>query len=89
MKRNMKLIKEILLMIENEETQKDAIFKKYSKKEVYYHNYLIYKAGLIEGNNHLLEKDAYHENWNFPIICPTIITWSGYDFLETIRDKDF
>lgn len=33
MKRNMKLIKEILLMIENEETQKDAIFKNIVKKK--------------------------------------------------------
>jgi hypothetical protein len=92
MKRNMDLIRDILIELESCQFNPESIIDKlvgkgYGKRDIYYHNYLIYQSGLIEGYQNYKEITAYHEHWKFPPIMPTILTWKGHDFIRQIQNQ--
>lgn len=93
MKRDMSLIVKILLMLEKNQSQDNQLIidtlqsENYDKKKIYYHIYLAYQAGLIEGYKNVQEKDGYFYNWKFPAIIPTIITWEGHNLIDEVQQK--
>jgi hypothetical protein len=82
MKRNMNLIKEILLEVEATPCGISWFLvpfiekREYPEDEVNFHFGLLFKANFIEKNRGGAEG----------ISC---LTWSGYELLDSIRDKDF
>jgi hypothetical protein len=82
MKRDMDLIREILIKIEEFPKHDMADIPKiegYSDVEIYYHVMLLAKAGLIE---------AYDSSGGSQLIWfPKRLTWDGYEFLEAARDN--
>ena len=84
MKRDLDLIRKILLEIE---TQCDAPGKRisklpeYSEYEFAYHLNLLCEAGLITGARAKLSGRHY------PLVTPTGLTWAGHDFLDACRDE--
>ena len=81
MKRDMDLIRTILLEIEEHQDPGSAVTLKapgYSPLQIAYHVKLLTQAGLIEA------LDASHMQslaW-----IPTSLTWSGHEFLDTARN---
>ena len=94
MKRDLVLIGKIvsLMLQENQFGNNQLVIDRlenenYSKYEIYYHIYLMYKAGFIEGYKNVEEKDGYFYGWRFPAIMPTIITWKGYEWIDEVGKK--
>lgn len=86
MKRNMELVREILLAVESAnpfECIKDMKIGGFDKQEVAYHCELLYQAGFI--------KEYHGEGCNgfdgVLYFWVQDLTWEGQDFLETIREK--
>lgn len=86
MKRNMELVRDILLTIEDAkpfECIRNMKINGFDKQEIAYHCELLYQAGFI--------KDYHGEECNNydGVIYFTVqdLTWEGQDFLETIREK--
>lgn len=87
MKRDMDLIRELLLAIEDHPTLADGSqvlivdtadklgFQDRSLAEIHYHLEMLIKKGLVEGEINLLQ-------------IVSGLTWDGHDFLDTIRDPD-
>jgi len=79
MKRNMDLIRALLLALERDDDNPQEIAK-YPQKEVAYNAALIIEAGLAEGAvatggfNEILRADLDR------------LTWKGHDFIEAARD---
>lgn len=92
MKRDLKLIRELLLIIEskgdsfNQLSQEDIPYNddshKYSEQSVYKHIELLNDAGFIKAKITILNDGRYAS----PLIGG--ITWQGYEFLETIRNEN-
>ncbi len=80
LKRDLNLIRGILLKTENDEKIE---FENYSDVTVVEHVYLLQKAGFIETT-----LTPIHNNNFSPIFEIIRITWEGYEFLESIRDKN-
>lgn len=92
MKRNMKLIRELLFYIEKNASEYDYIRfsnydvirdfaeKEYSKEAVNYHLSLMHDAGFIIGDDPMPIGQQ-----GFWLILR--LTYSGHDFLDTIRDE--
>lgn len=78
MKRDMDLIRLILLDVEGE-TNVDL--GSYSDQKIRYHNWLLLDAGLVEGMNDRGMNDKY----NSALI--TGLNWEGHDFLDASRDE--
>jgi len=79
MKRDLHLIREILLKAENDEKIE---FENYDEYLVNEHPYLLEQAGFIEAKcNKRADEYIYLISFNR-------ITWEGYEFLESIRDKN-
>ena len=76
MKRDMDLVREILLAMEED---KKEITGDYSSELIVEHQLLMWKAGLIEGID-VSSKDG-------PGFITQRITWLGYDYLESVREK--
>ena len=83
MKRDMDLIRKIMLKIE-EEYVSTAIFNLkvdgYTKEEVAGHCKMMYEAGLLSDYK---AQYAGNELYNFGIAN---LTWEGYEYLDKIRD---
>ena len=83
MKRDMDLIREILLAIEaHPESDADELnlsFPDYSEDEVSYHCRLLLDAGFIDGKS--IGEDGEPDEWMIKGL-----TWSGHEFLEASRD---
>lgn len=79
MKRDMELVRKILLLVEN--GNPDEKIDNYSDDEIKYHRALVEKAGLAEGK--ILEgpteipRDARLKN----------LTWVGHDFIDAIKSE--
>jgi hypothetical protein len=82
MKRDMDLIREILLRIESEGTDDKRLFLKIegrSEDEISYHVKILAEAGLIRALD--ISKGVLGSMW-----WPISLTWSGHDFLDDARD---
>ena len=92
MKRDMGLIRELLLKLEVIEkstfdivtigsSEPEIAVEGYSVDQADYHMSLLYEAGLITSGT---DTDAMMDGtWIF-----RRLTWSGHDFLETVRDPE-
>ena len=87
MKRDMDLIRDLLLAIEDkEETDGNHLFQfdekddlgivGHSKEQVNYHLVMLIESGLLKGE----------ESYDRPIISK--LTWQGHDFLDYVRDPE-
>ena len=82
MKRNMDLIREILLYIESNQIDVNSIditLQNYSEYEITYHLKLLSEAGLVEINNSYENGAGINTNANR-------LTWSGHDFIESAKE---
>lgn len=82
MKRDMDLIREILLDIESVPAESDWEPKDFgkSKCEVLNHLRLMSQAGLISGKIHIESESSF-------FIINMSITWNGYEFLDACRNS--
>jgi hypothetical protein len=83
MKREMEIVREILLHIdEAEEAVVDKIeLEQYSSEQVAYHINLLVDAGLLTGTDHYLA-----HGWGFPIWVGLRLTWNGHEFIDAARN---
>ena len=83
MKRDMDLIREILIRIESWDLRQmgDLDFTNYSRAEVDYNLELTFSAGLINGSPIAWALD------NTLVSSILGLTWEGHDFLDAIREK--
>lgn len=81
MKRDMDLIRKILVVIETTPPSKIPIIEGYTSEQIGYHVYLMMQAGLVEGVEITSQVDQY------PIAIPTQLTWEGHDFLDACRNE--
>lgn len=82
MKRDMELVRKILLAVEEAEDIEGGIqpeIEGYSDAQVTYHSGLLYNAGLITA------MDA--SSMDGPAYIITGLTWEGHDFLEAARNE--
>jgi len=97
MKRDMDLIRKILLKVEDDCDDNTSLeIDGYSKKDVNYHIYLLNEAGLIEA---LICKPAHcfgDEDFRINKYKPDFeemgciiynLTWNGHEFLDACRDE--
>ncbi len=83
MKRDMDLVRKILLAIE---AHPSRIFRGnleiegYSEEQVGYHVYLMMEADLVRGVG-----DTHFHSTNFSAV-PTGMTWAGHEFLDSARE---
>ena len=86
MKRDMDLVRKILLKIEESapfETVQNLTIENYDMQEVAYHCEMMYQKGLIKE----YQGDTV-DNYNGVIsFYVADLTWEGQDFLETVRDN--
>lgn len=83
MKRDMDLIREILLQTEQHENgyAPDLEIDGYTSAQIGYHQFLIIDAGLAEG------ADVTHRGSEGPMGVITHLTSAGHDFLDAARSK--
>lgn len=81
MKRDMDLIRKILLMMEAKPQGNTLVIEGYSSEQIGHHIYLMMQAGLIEG------VDATSPDDRYPIALPDQLTWQGHDFLDACRNE--
>jgi len=87
MKRDMNLIREILLKLEEHDPGQGKLIalkvEGTAQNVVDHHLFLLEDAGLILGvkGNNPGENPLHHVN-------PVCLTWSGHDFLEEARDEE-
>ncbi len=87
MKRNMDLVREILLEVEKlndgESTHASSLnIEGYSKEEIAYNAYIMLQKNLIYG--HLMHMEQVGR---VPPFYISDLTWDGHDFLDACRDK--
>jgi DNA-binding transcriptional ArsR family regulator len=80
MKREMDLVRELLLAMEKEEPW-DLRIDGYSEEQVYYHLYLMRQAGLIDAAV-IMDRSSIAE------AVPIRMTWDGHEFLDNARSPD-
>ena len=82
MKRNMDLIRRVLIEIEEADNDPDEwidlSFAEWSDNAVSYHIKMLHDAGLIEARD---LSDLSGSDWR-----PTSITWEGHEFLDAARN---
>lgn len=89
MKRDINLVKEILLIIEDSPTIQTSIdlsdsspINGYDTLQISYHLRLLHEAGYIKGNMILPEgTEVYY-------IAFLEMTWAGHEFLQILKDKE-
>jgi len=82
MKRDMDLVRKILLAMEGHEhgfAPQPFKIEGYDDEQVGHHVYMMGDAGLINA------ADATHMQSRSPTAIPTSITWEGHEFLEAAR----
>jgi hypothetical protein len=85
MKRDMDLIRKILLQLENVASDDDINIieiEGFSHDQIAYHIYLLHDAGLIRA--HILMGFGTAAPKNYSIFG---LTWAGHDFLDASRDE--
>ena len=83
MKRDMDLIRDILLHVEEDETLTGSRFKTFDSKdfaghsddEITYHVDLLFEAGLVDGSPNL-----------HPLPAISKLTWQGHEFIAATKD---
>lgn len=82
MKRDMELVRKILLSLEDRnDTEHYLNIDGYSSEAVGYHCFMLYEYGLIRNF-----KAQSADNNPYYIFFVSGLTWEGYDFLEKVRD---
>ena len=82
MKRDFDLIRKLLLSIEGEEVD----LSPFKEDQILYHKALLLEAGLVEGPKPMYSSSAMSE---IPVkVFIKKLTWSGHDFLDSIRSND-
>jgi len=84
MKRDMELIRLILLNIEGEYHDLTQI---YTKDEFAYHLNLLLSGGFLTQYFH--GKDKPHIVGGYPCQMTLTMTWQGHDFIDAARDEGF
>lgn len=84
MKRNMDLVRAILLVVESDESgyaPRKIDVPGYTDEQISYHNLLLIEAGLAEGSN--------VTSLNSPSPSGTLsrLTWAGHEFIESARPQ--
>lgn len=82
MKRDMDLVRSILLALENSphgRAPTELVVEGYSDEQVGYHAHLMHEAGLI------VAADATSLSSPSPCAMPLQMTWYGHDFLDAAR----
>ena len=80
MKRDMDLIRLILLSLEGDEKADEKAKEAYDGKTMAYHAQLLKEAGLIEA---VVSMDSQNMPDGYLL---TRMTWSGHDFLDAMKD---
>ena len=84
MKRDMELIRKIVLEIEDAPSgyaPQNFEFEGYTSEQISYHGYLIHNAGLAEGERiDGMGSDS-------PEALITNLTWAGHEFADAARDE--
>ena len=83
MKRDMDLVRNILLAFEAEPTgyaPERLEIEGYTKEQIGYHALIMIEAGLLEG------QEVTPMSGSCPVGMPTRMTWNGHEFLEACRD---
>lgn len=83
MKRDMELVRQILLKIEQEPSgwvPHEINIKGYTKEQIGYHLLLMIEAGLLEGER------VTTMSSKSPCGYATRMTWYGHEFLDSARD---
>jgi hypothetical protein len=81
MKRDMELIRLILLALEGDEAASERSRSEYDSATIAYHAALMIEAGLVEGV-------VANDEKGIPARCVIQrMTWSGHDFLDAMRDE--
>ena len=84
MKRDMNLVREVLLALESESSgfaQEHLQVEGYNNEQIGYHTLLLLDAGFVEGQR-ITTYDS-----DSPSAIVTRITWAGHEFLDAARDK--
>lgn len=81
MKRDMNLIRKLLLALE-EGDGRQIVIDGYNETQIGYHCYLIVDAGLAKG------VDVTCRESECPEYIATELTWAGHDFLDAAREPD-
>jgi DNA-binding transcriptional ArsR family regulator len=82
MKRDMELVRQVLLQTEKSVSVRGEIdlnIEGYSPEEIYYHVKILSDAGLLEAND-LTTYDGFE--WR-----PKNLTWKGHEFLDAARNE--
>lgn len=90
MKRDMDLVRNILLKIEADERAHlpvaEFVFENTSRLELAHHTELVEAAGFIAPVTHMRSSEAIDYSWDQTIGYK--LTWDGHEFLDTIRDPE-
>ncbi len=84
MKRDIQLVREILLHFEEKQDwsyEDPVLIDGYEKRLVDYHMQIMYEAGLINGEPTKTEQGRLYD------ILPYRLTWQGHEFLDNTRGK--
>ncbi|URD53492.1 DUF2513 domain-containing protein [Chroococcidiopsis sp. CCNUC1] len=84
MKRDMELVKKILIEIESQESgyaPTNMLIEGYAQEQIHYHSYLMIQAGLIEGIR------CTNLSSTSPQAIPRSLTSAGHDFLDAARNE--
>ncbi|MFU7528018.1 DUF2513 domain-containing protein [Qipengyuania sp. ASV99] len=86
MKRDLELIRSILLRIEDSENpwhDAEIEIDGHDQNTINFHLSLLIEAGFIQGMQKSDPNSPFGYYVHYPQLC-----WDGYEFLETIRDKE-
>jgi hypothetical protein len=85
MKRDMNLVRQIVLSIEASPSgfaPRELAVEGYSHEEIGYHLFIMLEAGLIRG------ADVTVHGANSPEAIATSLTWAGHEFADAARNED-
>jgi len=83
MKRDMDLVRQILLAIEQSPrgfAPGKLTVESFTDEQIGYHVYIMWQAGLVEADDNTGRKGGLRAR-------PRNLTWAGHDFLDAARDK--
>ena len=90
MKRNLDLVREILIQLENCDYTSGGHHLKvegYSDDDFNYHIKIMHEGGLIEAQSSQGSKPHNGGQIVYKVWTPKSITWTGHQYLSSIRDK--